>query len=159
MFTDPVDFISAIHKAGVRYVLIGRQAMISWGIPVQTIDYDLYIDGSEDNTEKFLEVARRFDLFPSKPLSELKKHFVFRLENDIVIDVFRAKQIGNQAGEIISFEDLYNRRQVLEDKEGFAVNVPCLEDLIKLKKTGREKDAYDIRYLEKIRDDIPVKRC
>lgn len=49
--TDPVEFISCVHKGGVRYLLIGRQAMIAYGIPVQTMDYDLYIDGDIENTK------------------------------------------------------------------------------------------------------------
>jgi hypothetical protein len=35
---------------------------------------------------------------------------MFKLENDITIDVFRAKNMINQQGEIISFEEMYNRR-------------------------------------------------
>jgi len=147
--TDPVKFIAAVHKANVKYLLIGRQAMIAYGIPVQTMDYDLYIDGDIENTRLFLEVAADFGLFPSRELDELKSHFMFKLENDVTIDVFRAKKMINQEGETISFEEMYNRKETIKDETGFAVNVPCIEDLIKLKKTNRYKDSVDIKYLEK----------
>ncbi|MEW6680557.1 MAG: hypothetical protein AB1297_06060, partial [bacterium] len=91
--TDPIEFIGAIHQKGVRYLLIGRQAMITYGIPVATMDYDLYIDGERENTERFLEVAREFGLYPSIEPEKIKEHFMFTLENDITIDVFRPKQI------------------------------------------------------------------
>jgi len=149
---DPVEFISQVHKAGVKYLLIGRQAMIAYGIPVQTMDYDLYIDGDRENTRCFLEIAEKFDLFPSKPLEKLKSYFMFKLENDVVIDVFRAKKLVIKDGEVISFEDLYRRKEIIEDKTGFAVNVPCIDDLIKLKKTtDRDKDIIDVKYLEKFK--------
>ncbi|MEW6607973.1 MAG: hypothetical protein AB1414_11080 [bacterium] len=147
--TDPVEFIAAIHNAHIKYLLIGRQAMIAYGIPVQTMDYDLYIDGSRENTKNFLEIAEKFDLFPSKKLDEMESYFMFKLENDVSIDVFRAKKVITQKGETISFEEMYNRKEVITDETGFQVNVPCVEDLIKLKKTDRYKDTIDIKYLEK----------
>ncbi|MFH1563747.1 MAG: hypothetical protein ABIF11_10100 [Nitrospirota bacterium] len=150
--TDPVEFIDAIHKAEIRYLLIGRQAMIAHGIPVQTFDYDLYIDGDIENEKKFIEIAETFDLFPSKPLEKLHQCFMFKLENDIVIDVFRCKNIINQEEAIISFEKLYERRETIKDETGFVVNVPCIDDLIKLKKTDRYKDSVDVQYLEKFKE-------
>ncbi|MFH0773948.1 MAG: hypothetical protein V2A53_00430 [bacterium] len=151
--TDPIDFIKAIHKEGIRYLLIGRQAMIAYGIPVATIDYDLYIDGSDENTRKFLEIAEKFDLFPSRPLEKMKECFMFKLENDITIDVFRCKKIGNQEGEVISFEEIYkNRRTPKDERTGAEVNLPSIDDLIKLKKTGRHKDIIDVQYLEKLKE-------
>lgn len=150
--TDPVEFIDAIHKAGIRYLLIGRQAMIAHGIPVQTFDYDIYIDGEIENEKKFIEVAENFDLFPSKSSEKLHQYFMFKLENDITIDVFRAKKLVIKGGEIISFEDLYNRKETIEDKSGYAVNVPSIDDLIKLKKTAdRYKDIMDVQFLEKFK--------
>ncbi len=148
--TNPIDFISAIHNEGIKYLLIGRQAMIVYGIAVATMDYDFYIDGCKENTKKFLDCAKRFDLYPSIKEEDLTKHFMFRLENDIVIDVFRPKNIVNSEGEIMSFNEIYERRKVFEDKDGFAVCVPCISDLIGLKKTGREKDIMDIEFLKKI---------
>jgi hypothetical protein len=85
--TDPIEFIKAVHKAGIRYLLIGRQAMIAHGIPVVAKDYDLYIDGSPE-----------------------KRAF---------------------------------------ERRGFALYVPTLYDLIKLKKTERYKDEIDRGLIEK----------
>ncbi len=150
--TDPVEFIDAIHKAEIRYLLIGRQAMIAHGIPVQTFDYDLYIDGAIENEKKFIEVAENFDLFPSKPLEKMKESFMFKLENDITIDVFRCKKIINQEGEAILFEEIYKNRNVIKDETGFFVNVPCIDDLIKLKKTDRHKDIADVQFLKKFKE-------
>ena len=43
---EPLEFIKAIHQSGVRYLLIGRQAVIAYGGPVMSMDYDIYIDGN-----------------------------------------------------------------------------------------------------------------
>ncbi|MDI6735368.1 MAG: hypothetical protein QME42_04095 [bacterium] len=151
--SDPIEFIKTIHKEGVKYLLIGRQAMIAYGIPVATIDYDLYIDGETENTKRFLEIAEEFDFFPSRPLEKMKEHFMFKLENDITIDVFRCKKIINQEGEIISFEEIYkNRRTPKDEKTGVEINLPSIDDLIKLKKTDRYKDSVDVQFLEKFKE-------
>jgi hypothetical protein len=147
--TNPLEFIRAIHQAGVKYLLIGCQAVIAYGIPLQTMDYDLYIDGEKENTEKFLEIVAQFNLHLTCPPEEMKSRFMFRLENDLVIDVFCPQKIINQIGERIVFKEIYERREVISDPDGFAVNVPCLEDLIKLKKTNRLKDKIDLEYLKK----------
>ncbi|MCX5750827.1 MAG: hypothetical protein NT099_04055 [Candidatus Saganbacteria bacterium] len=149
---EPLAFIEAIHKKGVRYLLIGRQAVIAYGGPVQSMDYDIYIDGSEENTSKMLEIAREFDLYPSVAKEELKKHFKFKLENDISIDVFRAKAFSSAETGKISFEELYNRKTIAKDPSGLEINLPSIEDLIALKKLrSYPKDLQDIAYLENLR--------
>lgn len=47
---------------------------------------------------------------------------------------------------------MYERREIIEDETGFVVNVPCIDDLIKLKKTDRYKDSVDVQYLEKFKE-------
>jgi len=36
---EAIDFLNDIHKAGVRYLLIGRRSIIAYGGPVQTGSY------------------------------------------------------------------------------------------------------------------------
>ena len=38
---DPALFLIGLSRARVRWLLIGRQALIHYGVPVQTMDYDL----------------------------------------------------------------------------------------------------------------------
>jgi hypothetical protein len=154
-FPDPVEFLSAIHKAGVRYLLIGRQAVIAYGGPMQTMDFDIMVDGSEENVGKLLIIAEKRGLAPSVEEKNIKRVFKFKLENDITVDVFRARSYTNKEGETLTFEDLYRRKVVMQDPKGLAINLPDIGDLIALKKIRWEaKDREDIRYLERIRERI-----
>ena len=40
--SEPLQFLKGIHAAGVRYLLIGRQAVIAYGGPMFSMDYDIY---------------------------------------------------------------------------------------------------------------------
>jgi hypothetical protein len=149
---DPIEFLSAIHMAGVRYLLIGRQAVIAYGGPVQAMDFAVMVDGGEENVKKLVQIAEAFALHPTVSEERIGRVYRFRLENDIFIDVFRAKSYANQEGERMTFDALYRRRVVIKDPKGLELNVPSIDDLIALKKIRRdERDRADIRYLQRIR--------
>lgn len=144
---EPLAFIKAIHKAGIKYLLIGRQAVIAYGGPMQSMDYDIYIDGSNENTEMLLKIAENFDLHPSVSKDQLKKTFIFKLENDFIIDIFRAKSLGG-----IAFAEIYKKKVIAKDISGLEINLPNLDDLISLKKLrSSPKDLADIDYLEALK--------
>lgn len=154
-FIEPIEFLNEIHKNGVKYVLIGRQAVIAYGGPVQSMDYDIFIDGRAKNTELLLSIAEKFDLYPSISKEELNKTFMFKLENDFVVDVFRTGSFTSSRGKKIFFKDIYERKNVLKDPSGFEVNLPSIDDLIELKKLrGLPKDLNDIEYLETIKENF-----
>ena len=44
---DEGEFFRAIERSGARVLLIGRRAMVAYGLPVLTADYDLWIDADE----------------------------------------------------------------------------------------------------------------
>ncbi len=149
---EPLEFLKALHRNGVRYLLIGRRAVIAYGGPVQTMDYDLYIDGEEQNTRQLLSIAERFQLYPSVDPENLTEHVMFRLENSFVVDVLRAVKITNDEGTTLTFDELYERKSVLGEEGELQVNVPSLDDLIELKKMDMdEKDRVDIDYLQRIK--------
>jgi len=146
---EPLQFIKKIHKAGIRYLLIGRQAVIAYGGPVQSMDYDIYIDGSKENTKRFLEIAEEFDLMPNIPEGKLYTTFKFKLENNFILDVFRAKTMALSKDKKISFDAMYERKVILKGETSLEVNVPAIKDLIFLKKfRSLPKDLQDIKYLE-----------
>ncbi|MFA4967427.1 MAG: hypothetical protein WC624_04335 [Candidatus Margulisiibacteriota bacterium] len=150
---EPLQFLKEIHEKGVRYLLIGRQAVIAYGGPVQSMDYDIFIDGSEDNTKVLLSIAEKYDLIPNLAKDKIKSHFKFRLENDFIVDVFRARSLSLGKGKKITFEDIYSRRNVLKGASGLELNLPSIEDLISLKKLrSSPKDLLDIQYLQAIKN-------
>lgn len=150
---EPLAFLKAIHEAGVRYLLIGRQAVIAYGGPMQSMDYDIYIDGSKENTELLLSVAKKFELYPSRPVGQLHTSFMFKLENDFLFDVFRARAFGVGKDKKITFDEIYARKKVLKGETDLEINVPAIDDLIALKRLrSSPKDLNDIRYLEAIKE-------
>lgn len=145
---EPLEFLKEIHEAGVKYLLIGRQAVIAYGGPVQSMDYDIFIDGSPENTDLFLSIAKKFELYPNMPKDRLHTHFKFKLENGFTVDVFRARKIGHK----FTFDEIYERRKVLRGETGLEINVPEIEDLIQLKKLrSLPRDLEDIKYLDVLR--------
>ena len=60
-----------MNQAGVRWLLIGRQALIHYGVPAQTMDYDIWVDPAPANVRALLQVARSLNLdAPRKPMSD-----------------------------------------------------------------------------------------
>lgn len=150
--SEPIEFIDKIHKTGVKYLLIGRRAVIAYGGPVQTMDYDIYIDSGDENLSLLLRIAEEFELCPSIPKKQIMKHFKFRLENDFAIDVFRAKYFSSGKGKKLSFEELYSRKEIARGETGLEINLPAIDDLIALKELrSSPKDLEDIKYLETIK--------
>lgn len=146
---EPLQFLKEIHQKGVRYLLIGRQSIIAYGGPVQTMDYDIYVDKEENNIDLLLKIAQKFELYPSLSRKEIKKHYKFKLENDYTIDIFCAKHFSAGRGRKLSFNELYDRRNIIEGETGLQINLPSIDDLIELKRLGsRPKDIEDIKYLE-----------
>ncbi len=151
---EPLEFLKEIHEAGVKYLLIGRQAVIAYGGPMQSMDYDIYIDGSPENTDLLLSIARKFDLHSSLPGEKMHTNFKFRLENEIAIDVFRARSFSSEKGKKITFNEIYSRKETLKDSSGLKINVPSIDDLIALKRLrSLPKDLQDIKYLEELKKE------
>ncbi|MEA3492958.1 MAG: hypothetical protein U9R38_01070 [Candidatus Margulisiibacteriota bacterium] len=149
---EPLQFLNGIHKNGVRYLLIGRQSVIAYGGPMQTMDYDIYVDKSKKNIDLLLKIAKKYDLYPSLSKEAIKKHFKFKLENDYAIDVFYTKYFSIGEGKKVSFDELYSRRNVIKGETGVEINLPAIDDLIALKKLRSSvKDLEDIKYLKALK--------
>jgi hypothetical protein len=58
--------------------------------------------------------------------------------------------------DMVSFEDVWQRRMYLPIAEDVAIAVPSIDDLILTKKfAARPRDADDVRWLEKLRASRP----
>jgi len=151
-----------LHRYGVKYLLIGRQACILWGIPVNTFDYDIAVDNSTENLKKLFKIADELELYPSKGKEKIlnKKEPLFCFQNDIKIDVFCAKKYGTADNNFLVFSEAFKRRKTLKDgKYGLIFYTPSIDDLIMFKKINpREKDIDDIKMLEEIRKISPQKK-
>ncbi len=152
------QFFKKLSEYKVKYLLIGRQACVLYGLPLYTFDYDIAVENSSGNLDKLLKIAESLDLYPSAEKDRIidKKVPIFHLENDIKIDVFSARQYRTIDNEAINFSQAFEKKEVKKDRKwGLIFYIPCIDDLIKFKKINpRPKDFEDIKALEIIAEGI-----
>ena len=56
---DFFDIVKDFNEMGIKYLIIGRRAVVLYGAPVLTADYDFWIDSNEK--DKVLAYFRRKD--------------------------------------------------------------------------------------------------
>ena len=132
--------------------MIGRRALIHYGAPLQTYDYDFWVDPDSRNTARFLKVVQGLDLQPVDGSWEVQGRplvtFCYREEHKF--DVFLVRNFKNLDGETVDFDSAYRRKVVMEAKgDPLRIPVPSLQDLKLLKRMrDSEKDREDLRYLD-----------
>jgi hypothetical protein len=147
---DESEFFRAVAASGARALLIGRRALIALGLPLMTRDYDFWIHA--DDAALLNAAAAPFDMFPNRSPEQARSLGRYVLENDEKVDVLVARAVSTTDGVQVAFDDVWDRRRVLEIGSGVRVVIPSLDDLILTKRFGgRPKDAEDIRMLEALR--------
>ncbi|ODS30659.1 MAG: hypothetical protein SCARUB_04229 [Candidatus Scalindua rubra] len=147
-FVDPIKFIELLNKEHVKYLLIGRQALVQYGAPLQSFDYDFYIAPELENLKKIIKIAHKFkmEIVPPDPQKALK--LTLHADN-LKVDVCRARKYPIKGGTLF-FEEMYENRTVFR-KGKFKVDVPSLIDLKKTKLTrNTAKDREDLKYIDEL---------
>lgn len=139
-----VKVLSTIRKHGVKALLMGGQACVFYGAAEFSRDADLLIVTDPDNLDRLRaalnDLQARQVFVPALQEDFLRRghavHFKCGIPeaNDIRIDV-----MGTLRG-VGSFAELWERRSVIEDKEGNIYDLLSLGDLVLAKKTQRDKD-------------------
>jgi hypothetical protein len=158
---DPAAFLIGLSRARVRWLLIGRQALIHYGAPVQTMDYDLWVDPVPANVRKFLRVARELGLEAPETAKELESRPLFSLiGGTLKIDVFKARKFTNLDGETIDFSSAYRRRVIARVKgDPLAPPLPSIRDLKTLKRMrDGVSDREDLRFLDLLEKQRPSRK-
>jgi hypothetical protein len=148
---DPARFLIGLSRARVRWLLIGRQALIHYGAPVQTMDYDLWVDPVPANVRKLLRVASEQGLETTQSAKALESRPLFSLfGGSLKIDVFKVRRFTNLDGETIEFAAAYRRRVIARVKgDPLAPPLPSIRDLRTLKRMrDGVSDREDLRYLD-----------
>jgi predicted nucleotidyltransferase len=129
---------------GARYLIIGGLAMIHAGYPRFTADVDLIIALDPENEARVYEALRSL---PDRAVDDLDpgdvaKYTVVRVNDEITVDL-----MGSASG--IRYEEAIEYAVIRRIGD---VDVPFASPrlLWRMKKsTHREKDAADLRFLEK----------
>ena len=146
-----VDFLSLARKldrAGIRFLTIGRRAVILYGAPVLTADHDLWIH-PDDRKRTLSLLAEELEFELSAP-PDTRKPIVSAFSGMKKYDLFFRRSVCNIEGETIEFEECYRDAVVIEDpSEDVRFRIPNIDNLIRLKKIRKPnaKDQQDIEYL------------
>jgi len=149
---DFFEIIKDFNRMGIRYLIIGRRAVVLYGAPVLTADYDFWIDSTEKQRVLAYFIKKECDL--SDPEDTLKP-IIQVYAGPRKIDLFFHQTIRNLEGELIEFNTCYENSSIKEDREqGIFFRLPMIDDLIKTKKIREKnvKDLQDIEYLLKAKE-------
>ena len=154
-----LKLIRELNREKVRYLVIGRRAVILYGAPVLTADSDLWIH-SKDKRRALSLVQDKFGLELSDS-PETKKPIVSGFSGMRKYDLFFHKSVRNIENETIGFEKCYENSALFEDPaQKVSFRVPSIDDLIRLKKIRppNVKDEQDIEYLLKAKQLFRLKK-
>jgi hypothetical protein len=144
------DLIREFNRQEIRYLIIGRRAVILYGAPVLTTDHDLWIHPADK--KKILSLLSEELGFELSYPPDTKRPIVSGFSGMKKFDFFFQRSIRNLENETIDFEECYKNSVIKEDPtEDISFRIPTIDDLIRLKKIRKPniKDEQDIEYLLK----------
>ena len=152
--------LSTFNKSDVKALLIGGQACIIYGAAEFSRDSDFAVLADPDNLSKLQnainELHGELIYFPEFKIEYLQKgHAVhFRCKREDVSSL-RVDLLAKMRG-CDDFEIIWNRRTILDMPEVGLVNVISLQDLVRSKKTQRDKDWLMIKRL--VENDFAINK-
>ena len=150
------DFIIELNKHNVEYMLVGGYALGVYGHIRATNDLDLYINATEQNASKMVNVCIDYGI----PVEHIKKE-MFLVQKMIGIGQPPLRIEILKKLDVIDFKYAFQRVKKVK-VDGISINVVDLDDLIFLKKAavrGRNKsrDIEDLSFLEKLKAGLKLK--
>jgi hypothetical protein len=145
-----LKLLRELNRQRIRYLIIGRRAVILYGGPVLTADHDIWLH-PEDKKKALLLLSEKLDFELSHP-PDTKRPIVTGFSGTKKYDLFFQKSVRNIEGETVEFEESYKKSILKEDpEEKISFRIPSIDDLIRLKKIRKIniKDQQDIEYLLK----------
>ncbi len=142
---DFVDFIMALNKANVEYVLVGGYAVIYHGYNRTTGDIDIWVNPTVENYRN-LKIAfalfgmSMFDMTEDNFL-DTSKYDVFSFGNPPVCIEILTKVKG------LSFADTYERALFIDFDSVYVKMIDIKSLLIAKKASNRHKDKDDLEHL------------
>ena len=143
---DFVDFIDALNKRKVEYIVVGGYSVIFHGYSRTTGDLDIWVNKTSSNYKKLLEA---FNDFGMAIFDMTEENFL----SNPNIDVFSFGRppvsidiMTNVKG--LEFAESFGQSSIIK-VEGLDLRLIDFRDLIQAKKaSGRSKDFDDIENLE-----------
>ncbi|MEM1084519.1 MAG: nucleotidyltransferase [Verrucomicrobiota bacterium] len=135
--------MSLCLKHEVHFLVIGGYAVVHYSRPRYTGDLDVWVDASQQNAERIVEVLIAFGFRPSevntKMITEMKQ--IIRMG----IEPMRLEIFTRIPG--VRFDSCYERREIVS-VGGLEVPFISLTDLkVNKQQSGRPKDLQDLEEL------------
>lgn len=139
------EVIRLFNGNGVRYLLLGGQAMRLHGMPRFTMDWDILIPPHDAPNIRRINTLLGSEL--DLPVVELGP------DGQNVVQTYQTRwgilQFHLGAPGLPSFEEVDERRVNLLDENGLPIRCLCGEDLLVTKQAAnRPEDQQDIEFLE-----------
>jgi predicted nucleotidyltransferase len=144
---DFEDFVVLLNKHNVEYMIVGGYALAFHGKPRHTGDLDIWINLSDDNAQKMLQVIREFGLasLGLKATDFLQKGAI----TQIGYPPLRIDILNEIDG--VNFKEAEQNLMTI-DVDGLLIKYIGLDDLIKNKQvSGRHRDISDVKELNKLK--------
>jgi predicted nucleotidyltransferase len=151
------QILSALNRAGIRYVLVGGIALIRHGVVRATRDIDAVLEPSEDNFERLRALIAEWGATRPDGSPLVAAH----------VAIGRAIHLATPHGDLdilaepaspLSFAELLIRAD-MRRVDGVGVPICSLADLVALKRiAGRERDLADLHDLEAAHGELPDSR-
>jgi predicted nucleotidyltransferase len=146
---DFEDFVKLLNQNHVAYMIVGGYALAFHGKPRHTGDLDIWIQNSDDNSDKLVNVIKEFGL---GSLGLTKADF---LQEGYVTQIgyppLRIDILNSIDG--VNFDDAFQNK-LLINIDGLDINYIGLKDFIDNKiASGRSQDIVDLKEIKKINPD------
>lgn len=145
LIPDFRELLELLNKNEVEYLIVGGYAVIAHGYPRLTIDIDVWVKPSKENSKKVIKTIEDFGFsFNNLNAEDFDK-------SDNVIQLgrppYRIDILTSIEG--MDFDECY-KRKFYYNKNNLEINFISKEDLLENKKlVGRHKDLDDISKLKK----------
>jgi len=141
---DFAEFIDLLNKHAVEYMVVGGYALAFHGKPRNTGDLDIWIENSEPNAVRMLEVVKDFGLGSMGFTKEdfMKEGYI----SQIGYPPLRIDILNSIDG--VRFREAYANRKVM-DSDGMKIAYIGRNEFIKNKQaSGRAQDLIDIKEIQ-----------
>lgn len=145
---DFKDFLIALNKEGVEYIVVGGYAVIFHGYNRTTGDLDVWINPTEINYQRVIRAFQSFGMglfgMTIDRFLDTQNYDVFTFGRPPVCIEILTKVKGLDFGETFP----RSQNQLFD---GITVNIVDIRDLIVAKKaSGRPKDMDDLEHMDKV---------
>lgn len=151
---DTLEFVRLLHKHGVRYLVVGGEAVIFYGYARLTGDVDFFYDRTEDNATRLYGALNEFWDGDVPGIAEPSSLSRPNLVLQFGFPPNRIDLLGDIEG--VEFDEVWSDRveqNVDTEPDPTPIYYISLQHLIQNKRaTGRPKDQEDLRYLRRVAD-------